>query len=252
MRQKRSAVNDERSVGKGFGITLLCLAVLAAAICLFFKVEQINVTGTNEEYTAEMVIEASGIKQGASLALLRTDKAAHAISGTYPYISYVTIKRKLPGTVNISITATSACAAVTIDGEKWLVDMDLRALEKAESGKQYLDIVGLELKEEKDKKGNITHSLTETFDNETQYEYTKSVLKELCKTQIADHVSKLDVSNIGHITFKYGRQTVVIGSGERIEYKLARLSEILDKLSATDTGTIDISRDGEAYFTPRK
>ena len=252
MRQKRSAVNDEKSAGKGFAIALLCLVILAAALCLFFKVEQINVTGTNEEYTAEMVAEASGIKTGTSLALLNADKAAQAISDTYPYISYVTITRKLPNTVNISITATSACAAVTIDGEKWLVDMDLRTLEKAESGKQYLDIVGLELKETKDKKGNVTHSLTETFDNETQYEYTKSVLKELCKTQIADKVTKLDVSNIGNITFKYGKQTVEIGSGERIEYKLARLTEILDKLSPTDMGTIDVSRDGEAYFTPRK
>ena len=250
MRQKRTGVSDEMSGGKGFVIFILCAAVLAASFCLFFRIGTINVSGTNEEYTAETVIEASGIKTGTSLLLLNTEKAEQMISDIYPYISYVTITKSLPSTVNISITATSACAAVTIDGEKWLVDMDLRKLEKADGSRSYLDIIGLELEEHEDKKGVVTHSLTENFDNETQYEYTKIVLKELCRTRIADNVSQLDVTNIGNITFRYGKQTVKLGSGERIEYKLARLTEILSKLEPQDIGTIDISRDGEAYFTP--
>jgi hypothetical protein len=45
--------------------------------------------------------------------------------------------------------------------------------------------------------------------------------------------------------------TVKLGSGENTDYKLKLLLDVVaQKLDESDTGTIDLSTDQEAHFTP--
>ena len=76
---------------------------IVAALTLFFKVETITVSGTTE-YSSEEIITASGIQQGDNLFLLNKYEIYESILEKLPYVSSVSISRKLPDTLLIEVT----------------------------------------------------------------------------------------------------------------------------------------------------
>ncbi len=105
---------------------LLTTAAVAAALVLgltiFFKVQNVNVTG-NEKYTAETIFAASGIEKGENLLTFGKSRAAGRILAELPYVSQVQIGIKLPNTVNIDIVELEVSYAVRAsDGAWWLMD----------------------------------------------------------------------------------------------------------------------------------
>ena len=73
---------------------------IVAALTLFFKVETITVSGATE-YSSEEIITASGIQQGDNLFLLNKYEIYESILEKLPYVSSVSISRKLPDTLLI-------------------------------------------------------------------------------------------------------------------------------------------------------
>ena len=76
---------------------MICAAVVMA-LTLFFRVDTIEVTGT-ERYTEKDVIEASGIQLGDNLFLLNKYEAARSIAEQLPYIDIedIRIRREAAG-----------------------------------------------------------------------------------------------------------------------------------------------------------
>lgn len=112
---------------------LLTTAAVAAALVLgltiFFKVQNVNVTG-NEKYTAETIFAASGIEKGENLLTFGKSRAAGRILAELPYVSQVQIGIKLPNTVNIDIVELEVSYAVRAsDGAWWLMDYSGKLLE---------------------------------------------------------------------------------------------------------------------------
>ena len=91
------------------------VVIIAAAITLsltvLFKISTIEVTGTSR-YSVEDIIKESGISEGNNLFLINKDYAVQNIKEKLPYIGEVTISRKLPGTVSISVSDHSRCSIV--------------------------------------------------------------------------------------------------------------------------------------------
>ena len=86
------------------GLVLLAVAIVAV-LCLtvFFKIENITVTGS-KVYDTEKVLSVCTIETGENLFLADTDKAAQQLQQALPYVYSAKIKRKLPGTVQIQVT----------------------------------------------------------------------------------------------------------------------------------------------------
>ena len=81
---------------------MICGAIVAA-LSLFFKADQIFVTGASR-YSQQQVLQASGIRQGGNLFLLNKHQAAAAITDQLPYVESVRIRRQLPNALRIEIT----------------------------------------------------------------------------------------------------------------------------------------------------
>jgi hypothetical protein len=66
-----------------------------------------------------------------------------------------------------------------------------------------------------------------------------------------DKVTGIDMSTISNPSFDYmGRFTVKLGSDENIEYKFGLLQSAVQQLKDGDYGTIDLSIDKQAHFSP--
>ena len=91
---------------------VICGAVVAA-LTLFFRVDRIEVTGT-ERYTEDEVIAASGIDIGDNLYLLNKYDAARSIADALPYIDIedIRIRRELPDTLLIDVEECGTPLAV--------------------------------------------------------------------------------------------------------------------------------------------
>lgn len=106
MARRRHSNRRRRRGNFGFLYKLLSVLVICAAVVmaltLFFRVDTIEVTGT-ERYTEKDVIEASGIQLGDNLFLLNKYEAARSIAEQLPYIDIedIRIRRELPDTLLI-------------------------------------------------------------------------------------------------------------------------------------------------------
>ena len=124
----------------------ICGAI-AVALALFFKVDTITVTG-NSRYTANQIIEASGIETGDNMFFLNKYHASERITAALPYVETVRISRQLPDTLVVTVTECTAPAAVSQDGKLWLLSGDGKIVDaKTGDGKQYAVVEGLTLLE---------------------------------------------------------------------------------------------------------
>lgn len=84
-----------------------------------FHIADFEVKG-NSRYQAQEVIEASGIAKGENLFLCKTEQAAGRIAEKLPYVESVTIKRKLPDKLVITVKEAQLKLAVQ-QGNSYLI-----------------------------------------------------------------------------------------------------------------------------------
>ena len=226
-------------------IVVVVILLLFAGFGMLFDINEILVDGSYE-HTAAEIIEASGIKKGSNLFFINTSAAENNITETFPYISFASVTRELPGTVRIAVSEGIARAAVEFEGVLYLMDENCRITGKVEADDTYIKVIGLVVTEAK-----VGSVVTVEEKDETRLAFTQAVLNRLGDDGFSDKVTWLDVTNIGRITFDYlGRFTVNVGSAEQLEYKMSRIDGIVLQLEDTDTGIIDVSAEGKAYFEP--
>ena len=100
IRKHKRRKNAALSVFSLVGIVVIFVLL---AITVFFRVDTITVNGT-ERYSAEQIIEASGVKTGDRLLLIRGGEVAERITAALVYAESVHVKRDLPGTVVLTVT----------------------------------------------------------------------------------------------------------------------------------------------------
>ena len=149
MPRKRGSARRRRRRGR-LGPLLRVLSVVLAAVAivaaltLFFKVDEVQVTGGGR-YTEEEIRSASGVEQGDNLILLDKYRIAQRIYTALPYITEVRINRQLPDVLLVEVVETQAVAAVQGAGAWWLVSPTGKVLEAvdSEAAQDYLILEGM-------------------------------------------------------------------------------------------------------------
>lgn len=236
----------KRNIGIRVVITLLLtILLLFAGFGFLFDITDIVVEGAYD-YTSDEIIQASGITTGKNLWFLNTSKAEKRILDSFPYISFASVTRELPGTVHIAVSEGVVKAVITCETKRYVIDEDCRVTEEAEAYGKYIEVIGLDVT-----KARIGSVVTVDENDETRLRFTQTVLNRIGSDVHGDNVTWLDVTNISNISFDYmGRFTVKVGSAENLEYKLSRLEGIIAQLDAGSKGTIDISENGKSFFKP--
>ena len=216
MARRRHSNRRRRRGNFGFLYKLLSVLVICAAVVmaltLFFRVDTIEVTGT-ERYTEKDVIEASGIQLGDNLFLLNKYEAARSIAEQLPYIDIedIRIRRELPDTLLIDVAECGTPLAVIQDGSAWLLSP----------------------------KGKIVEQLPASQAGDYAVIDGCALLAALDAAGLTDRVDAIHLDDLSRLTMDYaGRFSVEMEYNADYDRMLQILEAGISKLESNQTGSI--------------
>lgn len=222
---------------------ILAAVAVVAALTLFFKVENITVTGAGR-YSAEEIIAASGVETGDNLILLDRYRVARRIYTSLPYITDVRPKQEFPNTLNIEVTETKALAAIQGGGAYWLISGDGKILEAADgpAASEYLQITGVVAKEPA-----VSEELVLPEDAPVSAQRLAELLAVLDEQGVLERTDSVDCGDPRVLVLQYdGRFRVEMFYDADFAFKIASLVKIVDeKLEPNETGTLLMTMEDE-------
>ncbi len=247
--QKRRLKNSVRNALVTIGLLLLLLAVgVVLSLTVFFKIETIDITGSGM-YSSEEITAYCSVDVGDNLFLIDKEKCAEGLEQKLPYIYDVEIIRKLPSTLQLSITEASPAYKIkNEDGSYILLDDRFKVLNSnsAESSEGAVEIQNVSIV-------SCENGLLIGFENEevqTCLNELSSIIKKLNITE-ATAVSS-DGKNNNCIVYE-NRIILKLGSSENLEDKIYRGIAGCEKLNESNPnakGTMDLTSGKQFYFTP--
>ncbi len=223
--------------------TLAISAAIIVALTLFFRVDQVIVTG-QQRYTAEEVVAATGVEIGDNLYLMDKNSIVSGMLEQLPYIENIRINRKLPDTLLVEVRECGRPMAVVQDGSAWLISPRGKIVEqtKPQAAKDYGVIDGCEL---------LAPSVGTKIALATEYASQQSSLLSLLEALEAagelERVDAIHLDDLSMLTMDYiGRFTVQMPYEADYARKLRALRQIIDESGAIQenmTGTFDMRRE---------
>ena len=121
-----------------FGMILLSALVICALCGIFLRVKTVTVSDETD-FSAEEIRKASGIVTGQNLLLLNKNETAKRIARNIPYADDVTVTKRYPSGVVISLRRGTGCYYVQKGSEYYVVSENKNVLARTN------DIEALEL-----------------------------------------------------------------------------------------------------------
>lgn len=262
------------------GITAAVVLAVFLSLTLFFKVGDIlvsnhgsggidiNVSG-NGRYSAETIVEASGIRKGDGLLSLNKAHISGQIITKLPYVKSVRIGIKLPDTVNIEIEELDVVYAISeADGTWWLMNSGGKLIEKidAAAASVHTKVLGVELdmpvvgQMAVARQDAPTETMPEgetmpvTISNAQRLQTAVTILQYLEDNDVMGEVVSVDVTDMGSVKLQYGQRfQIQLGDTTQLGYKIEMALAAVKQLAEHDRGTLDVSfmARQEVVYTPR-
>ena len=246
---RRRRRRKKRRSGRRFEFLyqLLCLILVLGAIvagCIvFFKANNIEVTGANR-YTKQEILEASGIAQGDNLFLINKFSAIDRAVQQLPYIDRMTIRRKLPETLVITVEECTPVAAVPEENGFYLISRKGKVLELRDKRGGCPELRGVK----------TTHPLIQgesivLASDDPRNDYYIPLLSALENSDLIPVLDWVDLSDETVITMRYkDRVSVRLDVGCDYPYKIQFLSHVLETLQSNEKGSVDFTGKSPRYI----
>lgn len=247
--KQRRKRRRRRGRGGRFLLALLCIAMTAAgiltAVTVFFKISKVEVKG-DTRYEQTEILKASGIAAGKNMFFFNKFSVISQMFERFPYLSEITIRRRLPDTVEITVSDCVPAAVIEAEEKLFLVDDNGKLLEEVKAAPKGICVVR-GIAPDRPKPGK-TVVLTEP-DKEKPLQLLLNTFRD---NDIIKQVGEVDFSRGFDISFTYlGRFTVRIGTTENLDKKLDYLRVIVEEnLAQNQKGVIDVSDLRTARFIP--
>ena len=247
MKQNRRKSRKKRG-GRVFTflLVLIMIGVIVASVTMFFQTNEIVVTGVSK-YTAEEIIEASGLNVGDNLFAVNKFEVERRIKEQYPYVGAVEIRRRLPDTFLFTVTERVPVAYLDVGEQRWILDKHAYLLEPLSIAESvpYLQVVS-------ESEAVEPHSGERlVLPEEGAVNALESVMDGLSNLEMIVEVGQINVTRLYQLTFLYqNRLQVQLGNAEKMEKKLRLFETILVELDATDRGVLNVSEPPEGRFQP--
>ena len=257
MAARRDRRRRRRSRGRfGFLYKLLSVLLIAAAILagcvVFFRVDEVIVVGQSR-YTQEEIVAASGVEQGDNLFLINKIQLVEQVLTRLPYVDELTISRKLPDTLVLTVTECVPVAVIQANGAYWLMDAKCKLLEQgdislAQGQAQILGLIPL----------GPTVGVGLAAEEEQKLSSLRALLQALNAEQMMGSVkSFIDLTADNEIRFSYGENLTVVfpmitDEFDKYVYRLKLTLWEMDDRATARSGTLDLTYDNEAHLFPER
>ncbi len=269
-KRRKKVRRNQMIFASSVALLITVITVLILSVTVLFPIDTISVVGTSR-YDTQQIINISGVIKGKNLFLTSTQRASENITVGLPYISKAVVTRKLPSTIVIEITGTTAAYCYKTTGGYALTDSNSKVLEIVKSSAvpqgcaeiltkgSFVGEVGKKIAvNDEFKKQDLTEKEMEA--KELQYEQDKkelevlnSVFNSIKESSIKD-ITEIDVTTPASIYLTYqNRFKLSLGTTNELTYKLKSAVEIIkkeDEISTTTSGEINLTNPGSAYVSP--
>ena len=252
MARQRRHVRPRRRRGRFSGLykvlsVMLAAAAVVLACVVFFRVNSLEVSG-NVRYTAEEIIEASGIKTGDNLIGLSRSRVSASICTKLPYVENVNVKKVLPDGVVLRVSERVAAASVESAEGRWLISAQGKLLEKDPGSARVVTINGLTAA------GPYPGGMIQVAgEEETTLNYVKELLTQLESHGWLEQCTVLDCSAVTSMMLDYGIYHVKLPRGGDYNYCLSLAESALasGKIPEGVGGLLDLTVvEGKVYYRP--
>lgn len=222
---------------------MVAAIIAVLSLTVLFKIETITVDG-DTRYTAEQIIENSGVKVGDNLWRTTSEKVTTVLAEALPYVKSVTVERSIPSSVVLKIEEATPLYSIEKNKKYILVDENDKVLDSsAEKSGKSVKIKGLKLL-------NTKAGTTLTVQSSKEFTVAKEIVTLALDSEMT--LSEIDVSDINLITAIYSsRLKLEFGSRNDIEKKIKMASEVIKKLESEENrqqGTINVKSSEKAFF----
>lgn len=228
-----------------FAVVAVIAAVVAACV-IFFRVNSVTVLGNNR-YTAQEIVEASGIKAGDNLVALSKGQIASVIRTQLPYVESVAIRRLLPDGVEITVRERVAVASVDSADGRWLISSQGKLLEKA-ADHQVVTVMGLTAQ------AAYAGSTMEVAEEEKNtMDHVLALLTALEEKGMLSGCGTLDCTPASYMTLTWDIYTLKFPRGGDYPYMLRLVEMALanEKMPQNEPGTFDLTVEDNAVHFKR-
>lgn len=245
--------NSRRRRGRFGGLyrffaVLAVIAAVVAACVIFFRINQVSVVG-HVRYTAQEIVEVSGILQGDNLVALPKGQIASRIRMSLPYVESVSIRRQLPDGVEITVRERVAVASVDSADGRWLISSQGKLLERAEDH----PVVRVEgISAMAPYAGN---NVEVSAEQSNSLDHVLSLLESLEEAEMLADCGTLDCTPSTYITLKWGIYTIKFPRGGDYPYMLSLVNMALghEDMPQNLPGTFDLTvEDNAVHFKPQR
>lgn len=231
-----------------FIIVSLVFLAMVISTTVFFKIEEITVSGQSN-YSHEEIIKQSGIIKGENLFLCNDDQVKENIQKALPYVSDVHVHKTLPNSVEIIVMQALPDAQFEVNGSYIVIDRNSRVLEIRNDKK-----VGCAL---------LIGSNPISYEISSVVSYQKQDTNKIIDEIISGfnynnltNITQIDFTDAFNIKVLYDNRIVIeLGNSTEIKYKIDMANTVMsDSTVVSETkGTLDVSAawdDNKVYFKP--
>lgn len=210
-------------------------AAMILSLTVLFRIDSIEVDNSSR-YSSKEVLEACGIEDGENLFLADVEGARKKIDQALPYTGSVTVTRKIPDTLLITVKEPVIYAAFEQDGEYILVSDEGKILEiSKECPQSCLLVQGMDMEKP------VAGQKFLPDDEKTREVFSE--LEDTLSECSLSHITKIDVQDIYKIMVEYdGRIRIQLGTSNDLTLKINAAKKIVEEeLEYTEKGELDVS-----------
>jgi len=248
-RHNRRRYKKRRRFGFLYKMLVVIAMIVAVAMgaTVFFRVEEMIVSG-NVRYTAQQVIDASGIVQGDNLFGMNKFDTARRIRRQLPYVEGVNIRRGWPDALLITVIESPAVARLSGEEGEWLISKTGKVLELVE----HADTGVIRVDGLYPVQPEAGLPLVVREGQQARGEGLLALLQSLDKYEAIEKVTWIDMASASRISMDYdGRFTVKLPVSGDFDYLLGAMEKAVATLEDYETGTLDLTvKDYTVVFSP--
>lgn len=241
-KSKKKKIN-KKVIGFFSIIILIAIIVVLALTAPIFNITDITVNGNNQVST-NMIINLSGLRKGENIFKFNNTVEQKIKENTY--IESVNIKRKLPGTVIISVKERTVKYQINLINSYVYIDKNGYILENSSEKKNVPVIVGLSIKEDE----MLNEKRLKTEDLEILNDIIKII--DSAKTINIDNlITEINTENKeNYVLYLESKgKKINIGDTSNLTNKMLYVKKILEKEEGK-TGLVFVNGDLSAGFKP--
>ena len=208
-----------------YGLVVILLVITAAVTISYtflFNVDKIKVSGESDMYTAEDIVNASGIRKGDNLLRMKSEESEQAILDKLLYVETAEISKKFPTSVEINVTRCIPAFNVQYEDGTLLISKKGKILADNSYITDKLPVIygydpadvtpGRPLGSKNEHKGEAFEEIISAFTGNIDYK-----------------ISSVDMSDEFSIIVNYENGTVFkMGTWSEVEYKLNLAKTVME------------------------